>query len=65
MEYKIVVVKAAAGFFGTNFEAAAEKLAAEVGQQIALGWEPQGGVSLGQTWNVKTPYLFQAMTRRR
>ena len=64
MEYKIVVVKAL-GLLGTNFEAAAEKLAEEVNQHIALGWEPQGGVSVGQTWNVKTPYLFQAMTRRR
>ena len=64
MEYKIVVVKAL-GLLGTNFEAAAEKLADEVGRQIALGWEPHGGVSVGQSWSLKTPYLFQAMTRRR
>jgi hypothetical protein len=64
MEYKIVVVKAV-GFLGTSFEAAAEKLAEEVGQLIALGWEPHGGVSLGQSRSFKTPYLFQAMTRRR
>ncbi len=64
MEYKIVVMKAA-GFLGTNFESAAEKLAEEVGRQIALGWEPQGGISVGHSWSIKTPYLFQAMTRRR
>jgi hypothetical protein len=64
MEYKIVVVKAV-GLLGTNFEAAAEKLAEEVTRQIAQGWEPHGGVSLGQSMSFKTPYLFQAMTRHR
>lgn len=59
MEYKIVVVKAVAGFLTMRFELATEKLSAEVNQQIALGWEPQGGVSY------TVPYLFQAMTRRR
>lgn len=64
MEYKVVVVKAI-GFLGTNFEAAAEKLAADVNQLIALGWEPQGGISLGHSWSLKTPFLFQAMIKRR
>jgi len=64
MEYKIIVVKAVA-FFGTNFETAAQKLADEVSQHVALGWEPQGGVCVGSSWSMKTPYLFQAVIRRR
>ena len=64
MEYKIIVVKAV-GFLGTNFETAAEKLAEEVGRHLALGWEPQGGIGSGHTLSFKTPYLFQAMIRRR
>ncbi len=64
MEYKVVVVKAV-GFLGTNFEAAAEKLAEEVNRLIALGWEPQGGISPGHSWSLKTPFLFQAMIKRR
>ena len=64
MEYKIAVVKAL-GLLGTDSEATAEKLAEEVNQHIAPGWEFHGGVSLGPAWSFKTPYLFHAMTKRR
>jgi hypothetical protein len=64
MDYKIIVVKAV-GLFGTNFEAAAEKLAEDVGREIKAGWEPQGGVCSGTSLSFKRPYLFQAMVRRR
>jgi hypothetical protein len=64
MEYKIIVVKAV-GFLGTDFESAGEKLAEEVSRELAAGWEPQGGVCIGNTLSFKTPYLFQAVVRRR
>lgn len=65
MEYKIITIKAEETFSGTKFERTAEKLATEVNSQIALGWEPQGGVCIGQTRNLRKPYLFQALVRRR
>ena len=65
MQYKIVTVAAKPGFLGTNFAADAEKLAAAVNEQIAAGWEPQGGVSLGESRGLKTPHLFQAMVKHR
>ncbi len=64
MQYKIIVAKAM-GFLGTDFAAAAVRLAEEVNREIAAGWEPQGGISTGNTFSFKTPYLFQAMIRRR
>ena len=65
MDYKIIVAKALGPLLGANFDAAADKLAAEVRSQIALGWEPLGGVAAGQTGTLKVPYLFQAMIKRR
>jgi len=63
MEYKIVVMKVKPGFLGFNIEERTEKFAIEVSQQIALGWEPQGGAGLGGSQ--MGPYLFQAMIKRR
>ena len=65
MQYKVIVIKAPNGLMGSQFEAAAEKLAEAVNEQIAAGWEPQGGVSIGETKPFKTPCLFQAMVRSR
>jgi O-acetyl-ADP-ribose deacetylase (regulator of RNase III) len=53
------------GAFGTDFETSAEQLAAKVQEHISLGWEPIGGVAVGETGGMKTPYLFQAMIKRR
>lgn len=64
MDYKVIVVKCT-GLLGTDFEGAAEKLAALVRQQIALGWEPLGGVALGESGGTKTPHFFQAMVKPR
>lgn len=64
MEYKVVVVKALS-VLGTDFAAAAAALAEEVNRELASGWEPQGGVSTGTSRSIKTPYLFQALIRRR
>jgi hypothetical protein len=65
MQYKIVTVAVKPGFLGTNFEVGAEKLAAAVNEYIAAGWEPQGGVSIGESRGLKTPHLFQAMVKQR
>jgi hypothetical protein len=54
MEYKIITVKVG-GILGGNFEKAVEKLAEEVGRFIALGWEPQGGVSSGSSASAMRP----------
>ncbi len=64
MNYKVIVVKAC-GAFGTDFEASAAQLAAQVQEHISLGWEPCGGVAAGETGSLKVPYLFQAMIKRR
>lgn len=64
MEYKIVVMQAQ-NFLGTDFTRAAEKLSAEVNREISAGWEPQGGVNVGESRALKLPFLFQAMIKRR
>ena len=62
MEYTILVQKAG-GLFGTDFAQAAQQLAAAVNEAILDGWEPQGGLAIGQTGGTETPYLMQAMVR--
>jgi hypothetical protein len=64
MDYKIIIMKCC-GLMGTDFADAAEKLAAAVREQISHGWEPLGGVALGETAVTKAPHLFQAMIKRR
>jgi hypothetical protein len=64
MDYKIIIEKSA-GMLGTDFQVSVDKLAASVREQISLGWEPLGGVSVGESYAMKTPYLFQAMIKRR
>ena len=53
MQYKVVVVS---GLFSTK--RALEKLAKEVNDAIADGWEPLGGVACNQA------ELFQALIKR-
>lgn len=65
MEYKILTMRADSLLNGTQFEAAAVKLAEEVNAHVAIGWEPQGGVCVGQTTSLRRPYLFQALVKRR
>ncbi|MBI5688572.1 MAG: DUF1737 domain-containing protein [Verrucomicrobia bacterium] len=64
MDYQVIVMKCC-GAFGTDFPAAVEQLAAKVREQISHGWEPLGGVAVGETGGLKTPHLFQAMIKRR
>ena len=63
MDYKIIFMKPTAHFLGVNLAKASEEFAEEVRQQIALGWEPQGGVVLAGS--PMQPSFFQAMIKRR
>ncbi|MCF7686809.1 MAG: hypothetical protein K9M98_13485 [Cephaloticoccus sp.] len=65
MEYKIITIKADETFTGTQFVSTAAKLAEEVNDHIALGWEPQGGVCEGETRSFHSKQLFQALVKRR
>jgi len=62
MEYKVIMKKVETGFLGINLEATAEKFALEINQEIARGWEPQGGVGMGGPQ--MRPFLFQALIKR-
>ena len=62
MEYKVVTVSSTA-WSGTNFEKAAEDLAAKVNALLAENWQLQGGVAVGETQTTKEPFLFQALWR--
>ena len=62
MNYKVVTVSAAA-FIGTNFESAALELTEKVEELLAEGWQPQGGIAVGETQTTKAPYLFQALVK--
>ena len=59
MEYEIIIMKPT-GFLGNNIDDLPGKFANEVSHQIALGWEPLGGVAIG--WGA---CLFQTMIKRR
>jgi len=63
MQYKVVVVDAVKRW-GTNFEKAADELSRLVNEQIAQGWEPIGGVTVGRTQSTENPFLLQAMVTR-
>jgi hypothetical protein len=62
MDYKIITLPTD-GLVGTDFDRAAEKMAALVRQETASGWTPLGGVAVGQTRTLATAYLFQALTK--
>ena len=59
----LVVVQKVANPFTRNVEAASKLLAEQVNQQIALGWQPEGGIAIGSAGTA--PYLLQAMIKRR
>lgn len=62
MEYKVIVKKVGMGLT-RRVDQAAEELAKEVNEYIGRGWEPTGGVAMGVAGT--TPYLLQAVSRRR
>ena len=46
-----------------DIDKAAEQLVMEVNTLTSMGWEPVGGVAIGDAGT--TPYLLQAMIKRR
>jgi hypothetical protein len=62
MEYKIVVKKVRS-VFAAKVDQAAEDLTREVNENVARGWEPVGGVTIGAAGGAS--YLLQAMIKRR
>ena len=62
MEYRIVVKKVT-NVLLRDVDKAAEQLGREVNQLAAMGWEPVGGVAMGEAGTA--PYLLQAMVKRR
>jgi hypothetical protein len=63
MEYQVIVVSAVRGL-STNFKNAAVELAEKVNSAIRNGWEPSGGVTVGETQSTNEPFLLQAMVKR-
>jgi hypothetical protein len=63
VEYKVLIEKAGSAW-STNFEDAAAALARKVNEAIRDGWEPQGGVAVGETTALDIPFLMQAMIKR-
>jgi len=63
MRYKVIVVSAMRGM-STNFENGARELKKKVNQELKLGWEPQGGVTIGNARQTNEPYLLQALVKR-
>ena len=63
MEYKILIERAGSAW-RTNFERAAEALSQKVNEAIRDGWEPKGGVAVGETTATEVPFLMQAMIKR-
>jgi len=63
MEYKILIEKAGSAL-RTNFERAAEALSLKVNEAIRDGWEPKGGIAVGETAATEVPYLMQAMVKK-
>jgi len=62
MTYKILV-KRIDNMIVRDIEKATREMGKQVNDQIALGWEPAGGVALGSSGTA--PYLLQAIVRRR
>lgn len=62
MEYKIVSLKVT-GILVHDVKKCGEALAKDVNAQVALGWEPLGGVAMGHTGTCN--HLLQAMVKRR
>lgn len=60
MEYQVISIKVA-GVLGMDIPKTTAELAKEINQQIALGWEPVGGVTTGP----HNTHLLQAMIKRR
>ena len=63
MRYKILVQRAGSAL-KTAFEHAADELSRKVNEAIRDGWEPQGGLTVGETATIEVPHLMQAMIKR-
>jgi hypothetical protein len=63
MRYKILVQKAGS-MLKTDFERAAQELSDKVNEALRDGWEPQGGLAVGQTTAAPTAYLMQAVVKK-
>jgi hypothetical protein len=63
MRYKILVQKAGSAL-KTDFGRAAEELSRKVNEAIRDGWEPKGGLTVGETTALELPYLMQAMVKK-
>jgi len=63
MRYKILIQKAGTAL-KTDFERAAEELSHKVNEAIRDGWEPQGGLAVGETAVTEVPHLMQAMIKQ-
>lgn len=62
MEYRILVEKIDHAL-SRDVDKAAQDLARQVSEQIAIGWEPVGGVAIGSAGTA--PFLLQAIVKRR
>ncbi|HUF48344.1 MAG TPA: hypothetical protein VMM93_11050 [Vicinamibacterales bacterium] len=62
MTYKVIVQKVESAL-SRNVGKAARELSRQVNDQMALGWEPVGGVAIGTAGSA--PYLLQALVKRR
>ena len=62
MEYRLVKHKVSA-VLSKNVEKLADEFTRQVNEHIRSGWEPVGGVAIGQAGS--TTYLIQALIKRR
>ena len=62
MEYRVIKRKISA-VLARNVTLAVEEFGREVHEQLKSGWEPVGGVAVGQAGS--HTYLFQAVVKRR
>jgi hypothetical protein len=62
-QYRVVTVQAQ-GPIGTDFTAAAAQLAELVNKALREGYEPVGGIAVGEPIGGGQPTLLQALVRR-
>lgn len=63
LTYKVVTVPCTKGLANT-IEIAAVELTNLVNNHIAGGWEPLGGIAMGESQVFEVPYLLQALVRK-
>jgi len=62
MEYKVILV-AAPGHMGTDFEKGSERLAELVNEAFQQGWKPQGGIAVGEAQVTRERFILQAVVK--